>query len=115
MWCSTEYSPAPFSAETVGLQMTVSSALCSRKPSCTGFLQQMAFVIWYKIYRQPSATWEALKVSDEATNKWESNGHLANKFSSLSRTAVTPTVLHIHLRGNIKLRKAAAFLHGKVI
>lgn len=41
-------------------------------------------------------------MSDEAINKWESNGLLANKFSNLSRIAMTLLVLHIYLRENTK-------------
>ena len=44
-------------------------------------------------------------MSDEAINKWESNGLSANKFSNLSRIAMTLLVLHIYLRENSKLSK----------
>ena len=50
-----------------------------------------------------------LKVSDEAINKWESNGLLANKFSNLSRTVMTLLVLHIYPRENTKLFRVGFF------
>lgn len=71
--CSTENQSCPLlcrgSSASNDDRGAVSSMLHSRKPPYIEFLQQMIFLIWYKIYRQSSATRDVLKVSDEAINK----------------------------------------------